>query len=145
MREPPERTNTVVRNLVQELGGLVAPEDAPRTGTSIEELEKIFAEAEEGTIPWRKLRAMLTPVISSIADGTTQARAAQVSMLRLIIEKAEKQASEEEQVHGVVILPVQGTGATMTIDQQWVEKLKQLEQEADDSDVVPIEDLAPDA
>ena len=134
MKEPPTRDDPMVRRKIEAAGGVVAQEDGVTPQhAQLGELERLLSDAETGAIPWRKLRAMLTPIIQSIAEGTVQARTAQVQMLRLIIEKAEKQAAEEEQVHGVVILPVQGTGASMTVDQLYLEKLKQLEEASEEA------------
>jgi hypothetical protein len=130
MREPPERADPMVRRMVEEAGGVVAESDPPPR-TALDPLERVLGRVDEG-IPWKVIRADLADVIRSVANGEVQARAAQVAMLKYVIEKAEKEAETEEQVHSVIVLPVVGLNAELRIDEQWMAKIKSMETPADE-------------
>lgn len=130
---PPSQDDVMIARLIE------AEVPAPKVRSPLSDLEKLFKEGERG-IPWRDLRAKLVQTIESVADGTVQARAAQVSMLRLIIEKAEQQGKQEDSVHSIVVLPHQGEKAEMGIDAEWLAKLKSLETMSANDDETPDRD-----
>lgn len=125
LREMPDPNDPMVQRMIkeaQELGGEKPP---------VDELENLLEGGFEG-IPWTELKNKLTNVIQSIASGKTQARAAQIQAIQLIIKKAEEEAKESEVVHNVLILPTRGTDATMKVDDEWIAKIMAME--AKDSD-----------
>lgn len=96
--------------LVEAPTPLPAAEDA-------EELDPIaaLAAAADLGLPWAQMRDKLQDVILSVANGTVRATAAQVSMLKYIVEQAKADASSSERILGVVLLPTQDTGANMRL------------------------------
>lgn len=136
--EPPDRNNKTVRMLIERAGGVVLQQDMPPTPDSnLSKLEQVLTLGEAEVIPWRKLKSELTNVIRDIATGVIQARASQVQVLRLIIEKAEQAAAEEEEVHSVVVVPTQGSNAGLTIDEEWMRKIKNMAAAQDDVEPEP--------
>jgi hypothetical protein len=124
----PERSDAIVRNLVEGLGGVVAEIDAPsNTEKSVDALEGLIAVGEIGAIPWKDMKADLAKVILSIAKGEVKASAAQLQSIRMIIEKADAAVEDEDEVRGVVILPVIGSGSDMTLDPAWLKRVQALE------------------
>lgn len=137
MSKPPDRNDPMVQRMIADRGGVTAtpemvrppkvePPVAPLAG-----LENLPLLAEGG-LPWRMMRDALKDVIVSVASGTVKATASQVAMLKEIIKKAEEQAAEEDEVRYVVVLPTQGSGAEMRIDEQWFQKIKAMETPADE-------------
>ena len=134
MKEVPLKSDPMVRRMIEEAGGIVLDVDVkPETEVKVDALEAVLGGGFEG-IPWAQLRSELTDVIKSIASGTTQARAAQVQAIQLIIKKAEDEAKEQEVVHSVIILPTQGVGAEMVIDEEWIAKIKRMEVKEEEED-----------
>lgn len=117
MKEIPSRDDTMIRRLVEELGGVVAPIDAePEIAI---DLEALAAAAADGTIPWSEMAKQLTIVMSTIASGKVKASAAQVSIIKHIIAEAKATSATDDTVNNVILLPVQGGGATATLDPVW--------------------------
>lgn len=90
------------------------PEPAPVDDAFEAQLGVLMA-AEQAGIPWSELRNSLTDVIRAVANGTVRATAAQVSMIKHVIEQAKTAEQDgKAQVRNVVLLPVQGAGANLT-------------------------------
>lgn len=66
-------------------------------------------------LPWAEMRKRLQDVIESVANGSVRATSAQVGMLKYIIEQAKQDAAGEDMALGVVILPTQGSAATLEL------------------------------
>lgn len=125
----PERSDPIIRRLVKEAGGVVAEIDAPApTEQSVSALEGLLDASEAGIIPWEILKAELTNTIRSIAKGETKASPAQLGAIKMILEKANEAAQADDEIRGVVILPVQGSGADMKIDDDWLKRMRALEE-----------------
>lgn len=132
MKQVPSRDDVMVQRKIEAAGGTIPKVDAPPPQVQqANVLEAVLGGEFEG-IPWKQLKGELANVIKSIASGQVQARAAQIQAIRLIIEKAEAEAKEEEVVHSVVVLPTQGTGAQMSIDEEWLRRMMQMEVPKDD-------------
>lgn len=121
LKEPPDPNDPMVQRMIKAAGGLGSVSKPP-----VSELEDLLEGGFEG-IPWQKLKDKLTNVIQSIASGKTQARAAQIQAIQLIIKKAEEEAKESEVVHNVLILPTRGTDAGMKVDDEWIAKIMAME------------------
>ena len=137
LKEPPPRDNSEVgvmlRRMVEGLGGLWLPEGydppaGPTPSAQLAQLEQVLEGDSDGeAIDWKKIRAVLSATIRSIATGEIRGTPSQVAMVKFVTEKAEAQSVQDEITHKVVVLPTQGTGAEMRIDAKWLERLAQLE------------------
>lgn len=71
------------------------------------------------TEEWQKLAATVAPVMQAILDGTRNGNAAQVSLMKSILDRAYGKPvatqADKKVAAGLVILPVLGTGETMTV------------------------------
>lgn len=100
--------------LIAKLGGTPPSSEAPPPDET-DFITELLTAKEQG-IPWSKLRDKLSDVVKSVADGSVRATAAQVSMLKYIMEEAKGQG-ETDKVVNVVLLPVQGAGATLRFEE----------------------------
>lgn len=135
MVEPPLLETKVLRTLIEKLGGTPPPlpdaslaaalaladarrEERGEPTPDVDALDPVaaLAAAAELGLPWAEMRDSLQTVIQSIAKGTVKASTAQVAMLKYIVEQAKETALGQEASLGVVLLPVQGAGATMQLD-----------------------------
>ena len=110
---PPTDDPTLVM-LIGKLGGTAPLSDpAPEEGPDF--IADLLTAKEQG-IPWSALRDKLSAVVESVAKGEVRATAAQVSMLKYILEEA-KNTGETDKALNVVLLPVQGAGATLRFEE----------------------------
>jgi hypothetical protein len=112
-----------IRTQVEALGGAM-PSEQPLGGET--ETDKLLADlltAKEQGIPWSQLRDKLSAVVESVASGTVRATAAQVSMLKFVVEQAKIEGGTEK-VLNVVLLPTQGVGATLRFEEMARLKVK---------------------
>ena len=119
---PPQDDPTLVM-LIEKAGGTPPGREPP----AAEDLLAELLTANEGGIPWSAMRDKLTDVMASVANGTVRATAAQVSMLKYIVEQAKDQGTTDK-VLNVVLLPVQGAGATLRFEE--LARLQVAEHEA---------------
>jgi len=117
-------------SLVRKAGGELelAPEPEPEPEQAAQpdapDIGSLVVAATEGGIPWTELRDKLADTIRSVANGTVKASAAQVSMLKFVIEQAEKQAAQDDATSNVIVLPTQGEWGETRIDDKWRRALK---------------------
>lgn len=120
----PDPTDAMVRNMIEKAGGEPAPE--PTAGEQADDAIAELLAANESGIPWGQLRDKLTDVIGAVATGKTRATAAQVSMLKYIVEQA-KEAGANAAVQNVILLPTQGAGASLRLDELMRLQLRERE------------------
>jgi hypothetical protein len=114
--EAPEQ-DEIMHRMVEKAGGILLAD------AELDELAYVLQAGEDGSIPWGELRSKLASVIQSVANGQVKASAAQVSMLKFVIERAEKQASDDDTSSNVIVLPTQGTEGHLRIDDRWRKQL----------------------
>jgi hypothetical protein len=139
MKDVPPLTDNMLRRLIEAIGGQppevpdanlqaakaaaeavaaaaaaakAAEPPADDTPDPIAQLEL----ARELGLPWAEMRNKLKDVIESVANGSVRASAAQVTMLKYIIEQAKADVASNELTLGVVLLPTQGKAATLELD-----------------------------
>lgn len=117
---------------IRALGGFppgeVPPEPAEPESDPLSTQLDVLSAAGDAGIPWAQLRDDLTNVIRGVAKGDVRATAAQVSMLKHVLAEAKAaDAGERDNTRNVVLLPVQGAGASLTFEQAARAQVKALE------------------
>lgn len=129
MTSTPDPNDPMVRRLIETAGGRVPDPNAPVP--AVDQLaafeEALAADADGGKVDWKQIRALLPKVMKAIATGEIRGTPSQVAMVKYIAEKAEAQAEGEEEIHNVVVLPTQGNDASLRIDEEWMQRLRNLE------------------
>lgn len=124
----PSQDDPTLAMLITKLGGTPPGQSSPEEGEAPDFIAELLVAKEQG-IPWSALRDKLSDVVESVAKGTTRATAAQVSMLKYILEEAKSQGDTDKTVN-VVLLPVQGAGATLRFEE--LARLQVAEHQAKD-------------
>lgn len=143
MTEEPNRLDPMVRRLIQESGGVVisAEDEAKLLAEREAEMLAVASEpptvdamidsltiAREAGVPWTDLRKRLSMAIEGIAKGEVRATAAQVSMIKTVLEEAKKEAADVERgARSVILLPVQGEAETVQLDETLRQKVEATE------------------
>lgn len=132
MTSVPDPNDPMVRRLIETAGGKVPdPNSAVAVPVPADQLaafeEALAADADGGRVDWKNIRRLLPSVMKAIATGEVRGTPSQVAMVKYIAEKAEAQSEGEDEVHNVVVLPTQGSGADLHIDEEWMQRLRNLE------------------
>jgi hypothetical protein len=116
----------MVRNMIEDAGGtVVAPAGPARSADDA--IAELLTAKEDG-VAWAELQGKLTEVIEGIAKGDVKASAAQVSMVKYVLDQAKQaEKGERDGVRNVILLPVQGSGEQLQLDPERRAQLKAAE------------------